>query len=185
MQFELRLQNGNKLYPIGLGWHDIIGEVGTAIVRQAPDFCRDPDFANCFAPHGKAGWYFWRMGEAARIELLDPRSLCAPVRVSDATHGAGFISIEHLSNRRREVRVDVCLSVTPASHDAVSVFDDWSRIVRETRHDLNTEILLRLDVSAAAMRDFDLDRFKSGSRLGTTNIELTIRPSAIQFSRDD
>jgi len=185
MRFELRLQNGTKLFPIGLGWHDIIGEVGTAIVREAPDFCRDPDFADCFASHAKAGWSFWRMGDAARSYLFARASLCAPVTVTDATPGAGFISIDRLADQRREVRVDVCLSVTPAGEDKFSIFDEWNRMVKEAKDDLNKEILLRFNLAVATLRDFDIDGFRAGKRLGTTDIELEIRPSAIQFSRDD
>ena len=185
MRFELRLQNGTKLFPIGLGWHDIIGEVGTATIRDCPGFCRDPETADCFAPHAKVGWNFWRMGDAARRELLDRASLCAPLTVTDATPGAGFISIDHLANQIREVKVDVCLSVTPAGEDKFSIFDEWNRMVREAKHDLNKEILLGLNLAAATLRDFDIDGFRAGKRLGTTDIELEIRPSAIQFSRDD
>jgi len=185
MRFELRLQNGTKLFPIGMGWHQIIGEVGTATIRECPGFCRDLDLAHCFAPHAKANWYFWRMGDAARTQLLDPKSLCAPVAVTDATPGAGFISIEHLAEQRREVRVDVCLSVTPAGKDETSIFDEWNRIVAEAKPDLNREVFLRLTLAAASFRDFDMDGFRAGKRLGTTDIELEIRPSAIQFARDD
>jgi len=109
----------------------------------------------------------------------------APVTVTDATPGAGFISIDRLADQRKEVRVDICLSVTRAVEDGASVFDDWNRIVREAKHDLNKEVLLRLNLAAATMRDFDIDGFKAGKRLGTTDIELEVRPSAIQFSRDD
>lgn len=185
MRFELRLQNGSKLFPIGMGWHQIIGEVGTATIRECPGFCRDLDLADCFAPHAKVGWSFWRLGDAARKELLDRAWLCAPLTLSDAAQGAGFISIDHRSNQQREVRVDVCLSVTPAGKDAKSIFDEWSRIVAEAKRDLNREVLLRLNFADASFRDFDLDGFKAGKRLGTTDIELEVRPSAIQFARDD
>ncbi len=57
--------------------------------------------------------------------------------------------------------------------------------MKEAKDDLNTEILLRLNLSAATLRDFDIDGFAAGKRLGTTDLELEIRPSAIQFSRDD
>ena len=185
MRFELRLQNGSKLFPIGMGWHQIIGEAGTATVRECPGFCRDADLADCFAPHAKAGWSFWRLGDAARKELLDRAWLCAPLTMSDAAQSAGFISIEHRSNQQREVRVDV-LSVAPAGKEGASIFDEWSRIVAEAKHDLNREVLLRLNFFAeAGFRDFDLDGFRAGKRLGTTDIELEVRPSAIQFARDD
>jgi hypothetical protein len=80
------------------------------------------------------------------------------------------------------VNVDVCLS-TAANASGVSVFDDWNRIAKETKDDVNREMLLRLNLEN--MRDFDLDAFKSGKRLGTTDIALEVRPGAIQFSRDD
>jgi hypothetical protein len=185
MRFELRLQNGSKLFPIGLGWHDVIGEVGTAKIREFPGFCRDLDCADCFAPHAKAGWSFWRMGDVARNHLLDRASLCAPLTVTEATRGAGFISIDRLGGQRKEVTVDVCLSVTQVGDDGVSIFDEWNRMVREAKDDLNKEVLLRLNIGAATFRDFDIDGFRVGKRLGTTDIELEIRPSKIQFSRDD
>ena len=104
---------------------------------------------------------------------------------TDATPGAGFISIDHLANERKELKVDVCLSVTQTVESGVSVFDDWNRIAKAAKNDLNTEILLRLNLAAAAIRDFDLDGFVAGKRLGTTDLELEVRPSAIQFSPDD
>ncbi len=125
------------------------------------------------------------MGDVARTHLLDRASLCAPVTVTDATPGAGFLSIDRLAGQRKELRVDVCLSVTQTVKDGASVFDDWNRIVREAKTDLNQEVLLRLNLTEAAMRDFDIDGFEAGKRLGTTDLELEIRPSAIQFSRDD
>jgi hypothetical protein len=80
------------------------------------------------------------------------------------------------------VNVDICLS-TAANESGVSVFDDWNRIAKETKDDVNREMLLRLNLEN--LRDFDLDAFKSGKRLGTTDIALEVRPGAIQFSRDD
>ena len=156
MRFELRLQNGSKLFPIGMGWHQIIGEVGTATVRECPGFCRDADLADCFAPHAKAGWSFWRLGDAARKEPLDRACLSAPPTLSDAAQGAGFISIEHRSNQQREVRVDVCLSVVPAGKEGASIFDEWSRIVAEAKHDLNREVF------AAQFCRGRLSRFRPG-----------------------
>lgn len=81
--------------------------------------------------------------------------------------------------------MDICLSVTPAGKDETSIFDEWNRIVAEAKYDLNREVLLRLTLAAASFRDFDIDGFIAGKRLGTTDIELEIRPSAIQFARDD
>jgi hypothetical protein len=103
------------------------------------------------------------MGDVARTYLLDRASLCAPVTVTEATPGAGFISIDHLAKQRREVRVDVCLSVTPAGEDNASIFDDWNRRVREAKDDLNKEILLRFNFAAATFRDFDIDGFTAGN----------------------
>jgi hypothetical protein len=74
--------------------------------------------------------------------------------------------------------------LSPAENGA-SVFEDWNRLVSEAKDDLNKEILLRLNLAAATLRDFDIDGFNAGERLGTTDIELEIRPSAIQFSGDD
>ncbi|HEX7531814.1 MAG TPA: hypothetical protein VF340_01115 [Methyloceanibacter sp.] len=185
MRFEFRLQNGNKLFPIGVGWHDVLGEGGAARIRECPGFCCDLPFADIFAAHAKASWSFWRMGDVARLYLLDRASLCAPVTVTDATPGAGFISIDHLANERKELKVDVCLSVTQTVESGVSVFDDWNRIAKAAKNDLHTEILLRLNLATAAIRDFDLDGFVAGKRLGTTDLELEVRPSAIQFSPDD
>jgi hypothetical protein len=42
---------------------------------------------------------------------------------------------------------------------------------------------LRLNRGASTLRDFDVCAFKLGKRLGTTDIELEVRPSAL-FSRD-
>ena len=185
MRFELRLQGGLKLFPIGMGWHDIIGEVGVARIREAPGFCHDPDCAECFTGQAKAIWSFWRMGDAARSHLLNRDSLCAPIKMTDATPGAGFIAIERNLDLTKQLSVDVCLSVIQTGDHGVSVFDDWNSIVSKAKDDLNTEVLLRLNLGAATLRDLDIDGFKSGKRLGTADIELEVRPSAIQFARDD
>jgi hypothetical protein len=123
-----------------------------------------------------------RAGEAAWSQLLDKRSLCAPLNIGAKTLGAGFVSIDHTA---KGATVDVCLSVTETTADGVSIFDDWTSIVKDTKDDLNTEILLHLNLGAATLRDLDIDGFKSGKRLGTVDLELEVRPSAIQFSRDD
>ena len=50
---------------------------------------------------------------------------------------------------------------------------------------ISTGRSLQLNFAGAGFRDFDLDGFRDGKRLGTTDIELEVRPSAIQFARDD
>jgi hypothetical protein len=124
------------------------------------------------------------MGDAARADLLNRDLLCAPISVTDATQGAGFVAIERLHGTK-QVSVDVCLSVSQSGNHGVSVFDEWNSIVQETKDDLNTEVLLRLNLGAATLRDLDIDGFKSGKRLGTVDIELEVRPSTIQFADDD
>src|SRR4029079_16062784 len=116
------------------------------------------------------------LGDAARKELLDRAGLCAPLTLSDAAPGAGFVSTQHPRTQQRGARVDVCLPVAPAGKDGASVFDEWSGIVAEAKHDLNREILLRLNFAEDGFRDFDLDGFRDGKRLGTTDIELEVRP---------
>jgi hypothetical protein len=154
---------------------------GTARIREAPGFCRDPDCADYFTEQAKAFWSFWRMGDSARTHLLDRRGLCAPVTWTEKTLGAGFVSIDRDA---KQVNVDICLS-TEQNEVGMSVFDDWNRIVKEAKDDVNREISLRLNLGAGTLRDFDFDAFKLGKRLGTADIELEVRPSAIQFTRDD
>jgi hypothetical protein len=178
-RFELRLQGGGKLFAFGLVWLDILGEGGIARIREAPGFCREPDCAEYFTEHATAFWSFWRMGDAAKRHLLDRRGLCLPVVWTATTLGAGFVSIDRDAS---QVNVDVCLS-TASNEGGVSAFDDWNRIAKDTKNDVNQEMLLRLNFGD--LRDFDLDAFKSGKRLGTTDIALEVRPAAIQFSPDD
>ncbi len=182
MRFDIRLQGGGKFYAFGLGWLQLIGESGFARILHAPAFCHDPDCADCFTSYAKASWFFWRAGEAAWSQLLDKRSLCAPLNIGAKTLGAGFVSIDHTA---KGATVDVCLSVTETTADGVSIFDDWTSIIKDAKDDLNTEILLHLNLGAATLRDLDIDGFKSGKRLGTVDLELEVRPSAIQFRPDD
>lgn len=178
MHFLLRLQGGGKLVAYGALWHETIGEFGMARFRDVPDFCREPDCAKYFTEHAKASWLFWRAGEAARRHVPAP-GLCAPVAWTETTQGVGFLSID-----APQVTIDVCLSTAP-NQNGVSVFDDWNSIVRDAKNDVNREILLRLNFGPTTLRDLDTDAFKSGKRLGTTDLALEVRPSAIQFSRDD
>jgi hypothetical protein len=181
MHFELRLQGGGKLFAYGLVWADTILAFGIARIREVPSFCRDDDYANFFTEHAKSFWAFWRMGEVARTHLLDRRNLCNAVTWAEQTRGAGFISIDRNAG---SVDVEVCLSDREAD-DGSSALEEWVGIVQHAKDDLNQEVLLRLNLAESALRDLDIDGFKAGKRLGTTDIELEVRRSAIQFASDD
>jgi hypothetical protein len=182
MHFDFRLQGGAKLFPFGLGWIEMIGEGGYARVLHAPAFCHEPDCAEYFTQAAEPTWRFWRANDASLKYLLDRHALCAPIAFGAKTQGAGFVSIDRIGKR---ASVDVLLSLTETNADGVSIFDDWERIVKDAKDDLNTAIVLRLTLGDATLRDFDIDGFKSGKRLGTVDLELKVAPSAIQFSRDD
>jgi hypothetical protein len=182
MRFDFRLQGGGKFYAFGLGWLELIGESGFARILSAPDFCHDADCAEYFTGYAEASWFFWRAGDKAWSQLLEKCSLSAPLSISAATLGVGFVSIDDTS---KWATVDVCLSVTQTTAEGISIFDDWDRIVKDAKDDLYTEIVLHLNLGAATVRDLAIDGFKSGKRLGTTDLELEVRPSAIQFRPDD
>lgn len=179
MRFRLRLQGGGKLVAFGLVWREVIGEGGITRILEAPAFCREPDCARYFTENAKAVWSFWRMGDEARRHLLDRKKLCAPVAWTDTTLGAGFVSILSDIN---QVNIEVCLSTTECEA-GISVFDDWNRIAKDAKNDVNREMLLHLNLGD--IRDIDLDAFKAGKSLGTTDIALEVRPSMIQFMPDD
>jgi hypothetical protein len=82
------------------------------------------------------------------------------------------------------VDVEVCLSDREAD-DGASALEEWVGIVKDAKDDLNKEVLLRLNLPESALRDLDIEGFKSGKLLGTTDIELEVRRSAIQFAPDD
>ena len=112
--------------------------------------------------------------------MADARKGCRPIVLTDATPGVGLVS---LHSGRQPFILDIRLSAREISADGPSVYEDWLGIVRAAKDDLNAEALLRLDFGEATAQE--IDRFEAGGIFATTNIELTVRPRLVQWSRDD
>ena len=67
----------------------------------------------------------------------------------------------------------------------LSTFEDWLRILRATKDDLNQEALLRLDFAPDRLQASDIGAFKIGKRLATTDVALEVRPRLVQWKSVD
>ena len=176
--FELRLEGGVSF---GFG-PPRPGDGGMAQILRAPDFCRGPELAHYFNEGAKAQWGLSPIDRTARKALADEASLARPVDISAITKGIGFIEV---SGGYRCVFVELCLPTTDIRNTGMSTFEDWLRILRDTKDDLNREALLHLNFAPDQLQDSDIAAFKVGKRLATTDVELQVRPRVVQWARDD
>jgi hypothetical protein len=178
MTYEIRL-GGGKVFHIGY----LTGILGRLTVMKAPDFAQADDF-----PHyARAGWGergTWNLRPiddyARDVTFKTARLLCRPVAVTERTPGIGFLSIEDGDG---SVHVDVYLSTREFSANGLSVYEDWTRIVAEAKDDPHRDVLLAMNFGAVTAEE--VEAFKAGKALTTTDIGLTVRPRASPFPRDD
>jgi hypothetical protein len=176
--FEMRLEGGKSF---GFG-PPRPGDCGLARILRAPEFCRDPELARYFHEQAKAQWGLSPIDETARRSFSDESRLARLVDLRAVTKGIGFIEV---SGGYQCLFVEVSLPTTNFASTGLSTFEDWLRILRATKDDLNQEALLRLSFAQDQMQDSDIAAFKAGKRLVTTDVELQVRPRAIQWTRDD
>lgn len=176
--FEFRLEGGVSF---GFG-PSRPGDGGIAEVLQVPSYCSAPELARYFRFGAKAQWDFAPIDSTARQKFATEPSLERVLDIDVVTRGVGFI---HVSGGYQCVFVELCLPTNNAGSSGLSTFDDWSRIVQATKDDQNWEALLRLNFALDQLQVADVAFFKAGNRLATTDIELHIRPRAIQWSRDN
>jgi hypothetical protein len=176
--FELRLEGGVSF---GFG-PPRPGDAGMAQTLRAPDFCRDPELAHYFKEGAKAQWGLSPIDTTARKTFADEASLARPVDINTITNGIGFIEV---SGGYRCVFVELFLPTTDFRKTGMSTFEDWVRILRATKDDLNQEALLHLNFARDQVQKLDIAAFTAGKRLATTDVELQVRPRAVQCARDD
>jgi hypothetical protein len=176
--FELRLEGGVTL---AFGPRRP-GDGGVARLLRAPEFCRDPELMHCLDEQMKAQWELSPLDAKTRRAFADANRTAHLVDISGISRGVGFIAVRPGDKR---VSVELWLPMTDFRRTGISTFEDWLCILREVKDDLNREALLRLRFPSDRMRKSDIAAFKEGKRLGTTGVELHVRPRAIQWSRDD
>ena len=177
--FELRLEGGVSF---GFG-PPRPGDRGLARMLKAPAFCKaDPDLARYFDELAKAQWDLSPIDGDARRQFADESRLAQVIEVTAITKGVGFIEANAAYGC---VFVEVCLPTTDFGTAGISTFEDWLRIMRVTKDDLNQEVMLRLSFAQDRLQSTDIAAFKFGKRLATTDVELEVRPRAVQWSRDD
>ena len=153
-----------------------------ARILSSPEFCRDPKLARYFDEQAKAQWGLAPIDSTARREFADAASLVRLVDSDAVTSGVGFI---HISGGHQCVFADLCLPADNVGATGLSTFEDWLRILRATKDDLNQEALLRLDFAPDRLQESDIAAFRIGKRLATTDVELVVRPRVIQWTRND
>jgi hypothetical protein len=177
MIYEIRL-GGGKVFHIGY----LTGILGGLMIAKAPEFTD----ADGFPPFARAGWGtgVWNVKaideHAIATNFVNSGRPLRPVNVLERTPGIGFIS---LHESQRSVSVDVYLSARIRAANGLSVCEDWTRIVNEAKDDRWRDVLLRMRFAAVTAEE--IESFKSGKPLATTDIELSVRPREIRFPEDD
>jgi hypothetical protein len=176
--FELRLEGGVSF---GFG-PPRPGDAGMARILRAPDFCSAPELAHYFNEGAKAQWGLSPLDGTARKAFADEGNLARSIDFSAITKGIGFLEV---SGGYRCAFVELYLPATDFQNTGVSTFEDWLRLLRATKDDLNREALLHLNFAADQLEKSDIAAFKVGKRLATTDVQLQVRPRQVQWARDD
>ena len=176
--FEFRLEGGVS---VGFG-PPRPGDGGMARILGVCNFCRGPELARYFDDNAKAQWSLAPIDIAVRRAFADDARLAQVIDISGLSKGVGFIEVNEGYGC---VFVELWLPMTNIRRTGMSTFEDWLRLIRATKDDLNREALLRLSFTPDQLRLSDIAAFKSGKRLATTDVELVVRPRVIQWTRDD
>ncbi len=173
---ELRMEGGVALV---FGFRRP-GDGGMARNLSVPGVIESSDIARYFDDSANPNWTIAPLDTEARGTLA--REVPGLSGVAPTTHGVGTIWI---SGGHQCAFVDVFLSVADILPSGLSTFEDWLRIVRAAKDDLNTEVLLRLNFAADPLQPSDIDALKNGKRLATIDVEMRVRPRLVQWARDD
>lgn len=176
MLFEIRLEGG-KIFHIGR----VEGEVGKATILHEPAFCRRPPLEKNFNDLAHATWHIRSARRGELAALLDRPNLCAPPQLTETTRGLAFVYVLE-SSIRDDTRIDVHLLDDDSGGPKPSTYEDWLAILREVKDDLNREALLRLRLPAPPA---SYEGFDQAQVLATTDLELHVRPRAIQWREED
>ena len=176
MHFEIRLKVGKLRWLWGAHTDRAEGLGGTATFLSVPEFCRSAEFDASFPQNAKAHWLLWRMNyRNLPSELIDgPNRCCNPIRLTSQTRTIAFVCLDHTA----EVRFDICLSTLDTDRTRLPVFHDWERRIAAAYASTDQQALMRVNLPADFMREFDLDRFKKHTALGCTDVELIIHSQA-------
>jgi hypothetical protein len=177
--FELRLEGGVS---VGFG-PPRPGVGGLARMLKVPDFCKvDPGLSRYFDDLAKVQWDLSPINGNANRMFADESRLVRAIDFAAVTIGVGFVETNATYGC---AFVELCLPTTNFKSTGISTFEDWQRILRVTKDDLNQEAVLRLHFPEDRLQEADIAAFKRGRRLATTDVELQVRPRAIQWARDD
>jgi hypothetical protein len=177
MMYEIRL-GGGKVFHIGF----LTGILGRLTIMKAPDFARAADFPDYAREGGGKGvWNLKAIDEhALATDFANSGPRCRPLALTERTPGVGFIV---LNSGDRSVHVDVYLSTREFAANGLSVHEDWTQIVQEAKDDPHRDVLLAMNFGAVTADE--IEGFKSGKALTTTDVDLHVRPRAHPFARDE
>lgn len=98
-----------------------------------------------------------------------------------AKQGTGSLWV---SGGHQSLFIDLLLPATDFQKTGLSTFEIWLRVIREAKDDLNKDVRLRLWFDAQDVQPSAVAALKNGKALSTTNEELNVKPSVVQW-RDD
>ncbi len=179
MHFEIRLEGG-KWFHIGY----VEGDAGKATILIAPTLRGARSVASCFSDTARATWSVTPMRGGDWRRAAGHLPLIRPLEARATTRGAALIYIQR-NGDARETRIDVALAADDAAPRSRSTFDDWLAIIRDVKDDLNREALLRLYLDGQDIQSADFAALEEGKALATENVELHMRPRAIQWRDGD
>ena len=179
MHFEIRLEGG-KWFHIGY----VEGDAGKATILIAPTLRSARSAAPCFSDTAHATWSVMPMRGGDWRRATGALPLIRPLEVLPTTRGVGLIYVQR-NGEARDTRIDVALAADDAAPPNRSTFADWLAIIRDVKDDLNREALLRFHLDGQDIQSADFAALEEGKALATENVELHVRPRAIQWRADD
>ena len=154
------------------------GDGGIVRILRAPDFCCSPELEHCRDTLTRGSWNLSPIDKHTRRTLADALRASATAEITGLSRGIALVSTAD-----RRLYVEVWLPATDFRRPGISTFEEWMRLIKEVKDDLNREALLRLKFLGVA--EASIIAFAVGKKLATTDVELEIRPRSIQWSRDD
>jgi len=176
--FEMRLEGGYRMF-----WSTITPTVcGRLKTLATPDFCHAADVPKYCGQGARGLWDLWPIDNPARPHPLDEiDKLCRRVQITAQVSRVALISLlQDDDHSPRWLWIELFFSATDLGPNGQSTFEEWAEILRIAKDDMNTEVVLRMDLGS--ITPDEISGFKSQKKLATTDVTLEVRPIAVRTS---
>jgi hypothetical protein len=176
MMFEMRLEGGFRLFMSSI----TPALSGGLVLTRWPAFCPSANVPAGGAEGIGGVWDVWPLDNYRSNLQRHGKQLCHAVPVTARTPAIGLISFWPGDGT---LALDIYLSRTEVLENGLSPFEDWLRILKQAKDDLNKEIMLRAYIGE--LKKDEIEGFLSQKWLASSDLELEVRPRAIQWPVDD